>query len=366
MGYFQLSRFKFVDGLEPAHDLASEQKIMRVEVDRGACCHVAGDIDFDKAGNLWLVTGDDTPAPRSASNNTRRRTKTRQRERQTVTVAGATGRTFTLSFGGQTTAPIAFPLMNADIEAALEALTNIDEVLVGGTGTRTVKFRGGPERRGRAGDDRRRFGLTSDTTATVTIATTLQGGALIPGAVQRCPPRLDPTPTTSAGKILRDQGQSGDNPPPPPPLRHLLGPVGRRVPKESEDLDDKTRPEIYAMGFRNPFRIQVDENGVAYVADYSPDSKTPHHGQPCGGRNGADRDRPQARQLRLADVLQDRPARCSSGTTTPRTDAYGRGRMSATTRTTAPQNASQMEHRPAVPGAADHPTRTSGARSATT
>ena len=35
---------------------------MRVEVNRGACCHVGGDIDFDKHNNLWLVTGDDTPA----------------------------------------------------------------------------------------------------------------------------------------------------------------------------------------------------------------------------------------------------------------------------------------------------------------
>ena len=65
MGYFQLSRFKFVDtdGDVAAHlDLESEQKIMKVEVDRGACCHVAGDIDFDRHNNLWLVTGDDTPA----------------------------------------------------------------------------------------------------------------------------------------------------------------------------------------------------------------------------------------------------------------------------------------------------------------
>ena len=29
-------------------NLASEQKIMKVEVNRGACCHVAGDIDFDR------------------------------------------------------------------------------------------------------------------------------------------------------------------------------------------------------------------------------------------------------------------------------------------------------------------------------
>ena len=65
VGYFQLSRFKFVDtsGGTPAHlDLASEQQILRVPNNRGACCHVAGDIDFDSHNNLWLVTGDDTPA----------------------------------------------------------------------------------------------------------------------------------------------------------------------------------------------------------------------------------------------------------------------------------------------------------------
>ena len=29
------------------------------------------------------------------------------------------------------------------------------------------------------------------------------------------------------------------------------------------------------MGFRNPFRITLDENDVAYVTDYSPDSQIP-------------------------------------------------------------------------------------------
>ena len=64
-GYFQLSRFKFVEGsgnTPPSLDIASEQKIMKVENNRGACCHVAGDIDFDRHNNLWLATGDDTPA----------------------------------------------------------------------------------------------------------------------------------------------------------------------------------------------------------------------------------------------------------------------------------------------------------------
>ncbi|MFF9092190.1 PQQ-dependent sugar dehydrogenase [Streptomyces sp. NPDC014802] len=35
----------------------------------------------------------------------------------------------------------------------------------------------------------------------------------------------------------------------------------------------KTRPEIYAMGFRNPFRFSVDKRtGILYVGDYGPDA----------------------------------------------------------------------------------------------
>ncbi|MEU6321345.1 PQQ-dependent sugar dehydrogenase [Streptomyces sp. NPDC047009] len=35
----------------------------------------------------------------------------------------------------------------------------------------------------------------------------------------------------------------------------------------------KTRPEIYAMGFRNPFRFSVDKKtGIVYVGDYGPDA----------------------------------------------------------------------------------------------
>ena len=32
----------------------------RVPADRGICCHVGGQIDFDGRGNLFLSTGDDT------------------------------------------------------------------------------------------------------------------------------------------------------------------------------------------------------------------------------------------------------------------------------------------------------------------
>ena len=42
---------------------------------------------------------------------------------------------------------------------------------------------------------------------------------------------------------------------------------------EAADTDQKTRPEIYAMGFRNPFRIGLDEqNNNILVADYGPDA----------------------------------------------------------------------------------------------
>ena len=56
------------------------------------------------------------------------------------------------------------------------------------------------------------------------------------------------------------------------------------------------------MGFRNPFRIQVDENDVAYVTDYSPDAQHAA-AQPRAGRLGPRRDRAQAVQLRLSALL---------------------------------------------------------------
>ena len=44
---------------------------------------------------------------------------------------------------------------------------------------------------------------------------------------------------------------------------------------EAEDTNEKTLPEIYAMGFRNPFRFSIDqETGWISLADYSPDNNT--------------------------------------------------------------------------------------------
>ncbi|GAA4071089.1 PQQ-dependent sugar dehydrogenase [Actinomadura miaoliensis] len=57
-GYNQLSRFKLSESGEL--DPASEQKILQVPTERGMCCHVGGDIEFDAQGNLLLATGDDS------------------------------------------------------------------------------------------------------------------------------------------------------------------------------------------------------------------------------------------------------------------------------------------------------------------
>ena len=101
VGYFQLSRFKFVEDAQGARlDLASEQQIMKVPVNRQECCHVAGDIDFDKHNNLWLVTGDDNPAGGINGGGFGPANDMLTDEQQTVAVANATGGTFTLTHQG--------------------------------------------------------------------------------------------------------------------------------------------------------------------------------------------------------------------------------------------------------------------------
>ena len=73
---------------------------------------------------------------------------------------------------------------------------------------------------------------------------------------------------------------------------------------EAQDTGNKTLPEIFAMGFRNPFRITVDpKTGKVLMGDYGPDagSTNPNRG-PAGQRRVQRR---HAGQLRLA-VLRPR------------------------------------------------------------
>jgi PKD repeat protein/glucose/arabinose dehydrogenase len=284
VGYFQLSRFKFVEATAstPAHlDLASEQQILRVDNNRGACCHVAGDIDFDSKNNLWMVTGDDTPAGGGNSGGFGPFNGQLTNENQTVAVSGATGGTFTLTFDGQTTGPIPFPLDNAAIESALEALPNLDDVAVTGTGTRTVNFRGNKSEQNvplMTGDG---SGLTGTAPALTVAMATINNGQNVnipaDGGLFNAPhvdARRSALNTGDLrGKLLRIKVKDGDI---TPGEKNALGaaytvPTGNLYPVGTP----RTRPEIYAMGFRNPFRVTLDKNDVAYVSDYSPDSQTP-------------------------------------------------------------------------------------------
>ncbi|MFD2685130.1 PQQ-dependent sugar dehydrogenase [Streptomyces phyllanthi] len=153
-GVNRLSRFVLkTDG---TLDTASEKKIIDVPASRGICCHVGGDIDFDRDGNLYLSTGDDTNPFQS------------------------------------------------------DGFTPIDE-----RANRNPAF-----------DAQRTSGNTNDL----------------------------------RGKILRIKVDADGSY--SIPDGNLFAPG-----------TDKTRPEIYAMGFRNPFRFSVDkETGILYVGDYGPDA----------------------------------------------------------------------------------------------
>ncbi|MGI5156088.1 OmpL47-type beta-barrel domain-containing protein [Microbispora sp. CA-102843] len=154
-GYNQLSRFKWTgDKL----DLSTEQVIIKIGTNRGQCCHVAGDFDWDDEGNLYLATGDNTPA----------------------SAPGANG------FAPNNDAPG----MNPGF------------------------------------DSRRGAGNTNDL----------------------------------RGKIVRIKVQEDGS---------YTVPDGNLFPKGTA----KTRPEIFVMGVRNPFRMDVDSiNGTVSWGDYGPDA----------------------------------------------------------------------------------------------
>jgi len=152
-GVNRLSRFT----LSTTWQLGGEQTIIEVTADRGICCHVGGDIDFDAAGNLYLSTGDDTNPFDSAG------------------------------------------------------YSPVDE--------RTD--------RNPAYDAQRSSANTND----------LRGKVL----------RIRPNATGGGYTV---------------PAGNLFAPGTAN-----------TRPEIYAMGFRNPFRMSVDKaTGVVYLGDYGPDA----------------------------------------------------------------------------------------------
>ena len=119
------------------------------------------------------------------------------------------------------------------------------------------------------------------------------------------------------------------------------------------DQNPLTRPEIYLMGLRNPFRIEFNQRtGELYVADYSPDASAPNPlrgpagpGQVDGGHG--------ARQLRLAVLRHRRSCRTSTTTSPP---------ASRAPRSTAPRRSTSRRTTPASRSCRRSPSRTSGTR----
>ncbi|RFU82247.1 PKD domain-containing protein [Streptomyces triticagri] len=101
------------------------------------------------------------------------------------------------------------------------------------------------------------------------------------------PPNLDPDWQGYApidwreGKEMLDAARTAGN------TNDLRGKILRIKPQDDggytvpegnlfEEGTDKTRAEIYAMGFRNPFRFTVDQKtGYVHVSDYGPDRGAP-------------------------------------------------------------------------------------------
>ncbi|WP_170179276.1 ThuA domain-containing protein [Solirubrobacter pauli] len=301
VGYFQLSRFKLVEDAngDLTMDFDSEQQIMRVAQNRGSCCHVGGDIVFDKDNNLITGTGDDNEAGGVNGGGFGPFNDQMSDEQQVVRVNGATGGTFTLTFDGQTTAPIPYDAAGPAIDAALEALSNIeaDEIQVSPLPTQTapntvnttninVFFRRARAQKNQPQLTVNNAGLQGGGTATVT--TQVEGGYFLPpiGDARRSAANTNDL----RGKLLRIKPKSGaiaasdfNKADYGSGSGAYTIPAGNLFPLVAGAPQAKTRPEIHSMGFRNPFRVDVDSDGVIYTSDYSPDSNTPSRGRGPAG-----------------------------------------------------------------------------------
>ncbi|SHL53050.1 hypothetical protein SAMN05443637_13513 [Pseudonocardia thermophila] len=168
-------------------------------------------------------------------------------EIQTLEIEGSpTGGSFTLTFDGETTASIPYNANAADIQAALEALSNIHpgDVTVSGSGPFTIEFGGFLANRNLPMIIADSSGLTGGTDPEVTI-TEAVAGAPGPNVIGYRAPQVnvDPTPNGIAieawSRAVLDNAYAANL-----PYFHWVLPRARLTPSEAISLgaEDPTTP----------------------------------------------------------------------------------------------------------------------------
>ena len=163
-----------------------------------------------------------------------------------------------------------------------------------------------PERRLHAQPGRARSTCSTCRPTGACAATSAATSTSTPPATSTCPPATTPTRSTPAGYAPLDERTDRNPAVRRPahrgqhqrPARQGAADQGRtptartrsRPATCSPPGTANTRPEIYAMGFRNPFRMSVDKaTGVVYLGDYGPDAGATDPNRGPGGQVEFDR-----------------------------------------------------------------------------
>lgn len=192
-------------------------------------------------------------------------------EVQSATISGTpTGGTYTLTFNGQTTAPIAYNANAAAIQAALVALSNLNsgDVVVSGTGPYTITF-GGSYANSDVAQISGTGSFTGGTSPAITVTTTTPGvsGTSIIG--YRAPEvNVDPTPNGVAieawSRAVLDNSFAGTL-----PYFHWVMPRAKIVPAEATLLgaEDPATPVLEGTLEQNPNFGTGPVGDVTFIAD---------------------------------------------------------------------------------------------------
>ena len=373
VGYFQLSRFKFVDGAERPHldlgDRAEDPAGRRTTAARAATSPATS--TSTSTTTCGWSTGDDTPAGGGNSGGFSPQQRHEDRREPDRARHGRDGR--------HVHADVRRPDDGADRRSTRRAADDRGGARGALQHRRPTSRSAAPAtpptrqlpRAVRAADDVPQMTATRRPDRRPLRRHDRDDAGGRPVTARRSSTRAAAPANTNdlRGKVLRSSRTASRR-----PSERLGGaytiPAGNLFPPSGTPT--KTRPEIYAMGFRNPFRIQVDENDVAYVTDYSPDSRprrtSAGRRAPAASRSSASRPTTAGRCATSAEPpvlpleLQHRrrrwtrrPSRTSAATPTAARRTRRAGTLTAASASSGPGRSRRRS-----------PSRTSGTRTATT